>query len=308
VNYSYLILAGFPLLIAACTPTATLPSPRANTLPVHSPTSIDATALPVQTGTGEATRSDSLPLLQQARSANPQRYQYAVEQGGIILPAADGKSFSVWWLPAGSDPANPPPMIVTLHGHASWAFDEFFLWHPYAMERGYGILALQWWFGGGEAINNYYLPQEMYPLIEEVLKAKNVRPQTVLLHGFSRGSANTYGLTALDRASGNNFFLLTIANAGGRAVDFPIHQSIERGDFGPRPFANTHWVMVCGMNDPHPERDGCPAMNAAREWVLQLGGAVDLLIEDPNGDHGAFHRNPANVNAALDVFARLLAP
>jgi hypothetical protein len=33
---------------------------------------------------------------------------------------------------------------------------------------------------------------------------------------------------------------------------------------------------------------------------------VDLLIEDPKGDHGGFHRNPENMKAALDVFEKLL--
>ena len=65
--------------------------------------------------------------------------------------------------------------------------------------------------------------------------------------------------------------------------------------------------VVIGMKDPNPDRDGCPAMRTTRDWVTQYGGTVDLLIEDPNGDHGAFHQNPDNVNAALDVFAKLLS-
>lgn len=262
----------------------------------------------VSTPTTASTQSavEPSPLIQQAQTANPERYQFAVDQGAQIVPTTDGKSFYLLWLPAGSDPSNPPPMIVTLHGHDSWAFDEFFLWQSYAAERGYGILALQWWFGGGEDVSDYYLPQEMYPIIENALRANHVQPQTILLHGFSRGSANIYGLTALDRDSGSNFFLLTIANAAGAARDFPINQSLDEGAFGAQPFANTHWVMVCGMNDPNPDKAGCPAMRATRDWVTQYGGTVDLLIEDPNGDHGAFHRNPDNVNAALDVFAQLL--
>jgi len=263
---------------------------------------------PAPPATSKVSALESLPLFQQAQTASPERYQYAIEQGAQILPTTDGKSFYLWWLPPGSDPANPPPMIVTLHGHASWALDEFFLWHPYAAERGFGVLALQWWFGGGESSADYYQPDEMYPLIENILSANRVQPQTVLLHGFSRGSANSYGLTALDRKSGRNFFLLTVSNAGGAARDFPINQAIDAGEFGVQPFAGAHWVLVCGMNDPNPERDGCPAMRATRDWITHHGGAVDLLIEDPQGDHGAFHRNPDNVNAALDVFARLLAP
>lgn len=277
--------------------TPLVPSPGAA---APTPTSEPDTA-------SEAPPLPSLSLLRQARAADPVRFRYALEQGARILPTADGKSFYVTWLPPDSDASNPPPMIVTLHGHASWAFDEFFLWHPYAAERGYGVLALQWWFGGGEAVDDYYLPEELYPLIAAALQAHRARPRTVVLHGFSRGSANTYGLAALDRARGNRFFLLTIANAGGGAADFPINRAIENGEFGAQPFAGTHWVMACGMHDPHPARDGCPAMHDARAWVERYGGTVDLLIADPSGDHGAFHRHPRNVQAALEVFARLLA-
>ena len=293
-------------LTFACTQTPPQSAPTVEAAPTSIPAAqtsappIPPTTLPTSTaGSWES-------LLQQAQAANPERYQYASEQGAQVIPTTDGKSFYVLWLPEGSDPSNPPPIIVSIHGHGSWAFDEFFLWRPYAAERGYGILALQWWFGGGEDITDYYLPEEMYPLIGNILRENHVQPQTVLLHGFSRGSANTYGLTALDRSSGNNFFLLTISNAGGAAHDFHINQSIANGAFGSQPFANTHWVMVCGMKDPNPDRDGCPAMRETRDWVTQYGGTVDLLIEDPNGEHGAFHRNPQNVNTALDVFAKLL--
>jgi len=309
----FLTLAFLALLAVSCAPTAPQIAPAVNEgatdIPAAqtiAPPTLAAPIVSTPTTASETNTVASLPLLQQAQTADPERYQFAVEKGAQILPTTDGKSFYVLWLPEGSDPSSPPPMIVTLHGHGSWAFDGFFLWHPYAAERGYGILALQWWFGGGEDVTDYYLPNEMYPLIGNILRANRVQPQTVLLHGFSRGSTNTYGLTALDRASGNIFFLLTISNAGGAARDFPINQSIDQGEFGSQPFADTHWVMVCGMKDPNPDRDGCPAMRATRDWVTQYGGTVDLLIEDPNGDHGAFHRNPDNVNAALDVFSELL--
>ena len=297
-----LTFAAIALLTASCAQ----PSPQTIPQPAFPPT-VPAPMVSTPAATNEANAVESLPLLKQAQAANSERYQYAITQGAQILPTSDGKSFYVLWLPEGSDLSNPPPIIVSLHGHGSWAFDEFFLWHSYAAERGYGILTLQWWFGGGEDVSDYYTPQEMYPIFENILNTNHVQPQTVLFHGFSRGSTNTYGLTALDRASGNNFFLLTISNAGGAARNFPINESINRGEFGSEPFAKTHWVMVCGMKDPNPDRDGCPAMRTTRDWVTQYGGTVDLLIEDPNGDHGAFHQNPDNVNAALDVFAKLLS-
>lgn len=247
----------------------------------------------------------SLPLLTQAKAATPQRYQFALDHGAQILANPDGRSFSVLWYPSQTNTGTKAPMIVTLHGHGSWAFDEFFLWQPYAAARGYGILALQWWFGGGESSSDYYTPSELYPISECTLRAQQIQPGKALIHGFSRGSAVIYALTALDRIN-EKFFSLTIANAGGASQDYPPNADIASGKFGLTPFTGTHWVLFCGARDPNPDRDGCPAMHHSRDWVTQLGGTVDLLIEDVNAGHGGFHMTPVHVNESLDVFARLL--
>ena len=142
------------------------------------------------------------PLLKQAESQCAERVNYVKENHARIELTSDGKSFYVLWLPEGSSPANPPPMIVTIHGHGSWAFDEFYLWHQAARERGYGILAIQWWLGQGEKFQDYLIPQEIYRVIDQVLTREQVKPETVIFHGFSRGSANSYAVAALDRATG----------------------------------------------------------------------------------------------------------
>lgn len=248
---------------------------------------------------------NSLPLFNQAKAADPERYQFAVDKGAQFIPTSDGKSFYVLWTPTDFDKAVIRPMIVTLHGHSSWAFDEFYLWQQYAEGRGYGIIALQWWFGGGEATTDYYTPQQIYPIFENELNNNQIEAGKVLFHGFSRGSANSYAVTALDRQN-TKFFLLTISNASGAMTDYPPNIDIINGIFGEKPFTDAHWVMYCGGKDPNPDRDGCPAMMAARDFVTGYGATVDLLIEDTNGDHGGFHQNSANVNAALDWFAKLL--
>ena len=65
-------------------------------------------------------------LLDRARAANPARYQFAVDKGAQILATSDGRSFFVLWYP--SNLQSTRPLVVTLHGSSSWAFDEFFLW------------------------------------------------------------------------------------------------------------------------------------------------------------------------------------
>ncbi|MCX8027365.1 MAG: hypothetical protein N3A62_05870 [Thermodesulfovibrionales bacterium] len=245
------------------------------------------------------------PLFKKAQQATPDRYKYAVDKGAYFVPTDDGRSFYIVWTPKNFQRMQIRPMLITLHGHASWAFDEFFIWHPYAEKRGIGIIALQWWFGTGEKTQDYYSPENMYIIFNSALQQLQIKPSHVLLHGFSRGSANTYALTSIDRIK-NRFIVLTISNAGGMARDFPPNNDIITGKFGSTPFRDTHWVMYCAERDPNPDRDGCRAMQTSRELVMKHGGKVELFIKDPIGDHGGFHRNPSNVNRALDVFEQLI--
>jgi len=249
---------------------------------------------------------DSQQLLRQAAAANPARFQFARDHGAKFLSTPDGRSFYVLWTPDGASPADVP-WLVTLHGHGSWALDEFFLWQPYAEHRRLGIVAVQWWFGGGEQAKDYYDPYELYPVVEKILRGLGARSRRNLLHGFSRGAANTYALAFLDRRSGNRFFRLIIANAGGAAEDFPPNAAISTGRYGPQAFEDTSWVLFCGEQDEHPDRDGCPAMRRTAQWLTEFRGSIELTIEDARAGHGGFHQNPAHVEESLRLFDRLLA-
>lgn len=247
----------------------------------------------------QSAQADSTSLLNQAQLANVTRYQFAVNNNAEIRATSDNKAFTIWWQPSANAPTG---VIVTLHGHGSYATDSFYMWQSYAQSRGYAILALQWWFGGGEATSDYYQPSEMYPLIASLLTEKGVRPGTVLFEGYSRGSANSYAVTALDTASSNRFFGMTLSNSGGAMQNYPPNQQIVAGDYGAQPFKGVQWVMYCGELDPDPNINGCPAMTAARDWVTLYGATFKLLIDDPSGDHGGFMTNGANVTTALAQF------
>jgi hypothetical protein len=246
------------------------------------------------------------PLLEQAKSQCAERLNDALTNNARVELTADGKSFYVFWSPASETALNQHPIIVTIHGHGSWAFDEFYLWYQAAKERGYGILAIQWWLGQGERFQDYLNPQEIYRIIDQVLTREHVAPQTVLFHGFSRGSANSYAVAALDRATGKNYFALIVANAGKPGFDFPPNRDIEQGRLGQAPLQGTHWVTFAGGRDPNPERAGIDGMREAAEWIRKYGGIVDRAIEDETAGHGGFHRNPDNMNSALEVFEKRL--
>ena len=247
----------------------------------------------------------SHPLIEQARRERMPRLRYALENGAEIGLTPDGKSYYLVWFPKGTNPQSLPPVVATLHGHDGWAVDDFYVWHSFLKERGYGFLAVQWWLGKGEAMTDYLSPEEIYRVIDQVFRERGVKPGSALLHGFSRGSTNVYALAALDRSAKNDYFSLFIANAGKATSNYPPTREIEQGRFGAQPFAGTHWVTYAGGKDTNPDRDGFPAMRETGRWIQKYGGVVDLAIEDPDSGHGGFHRNPENTNAALDVFDKL---
>jgi len=251
-------------------------------------------------------RADSASLLALAQAKDAPRYAAILAKGAEIKNTSDNQSFTVWWQPAGWKPTNG--VIVGLHGHDNFATIEAALWQPYAEKHGYAILALQWWFGAGELASDYYRPDQMYPLITTLLAGKGVKPGTVLFTGFSRGSANSYAVAALDNnASGSKYFGLVLSNSGAAEGDYPPNQQIAGGAYGSKPFGGMRWAMYCGEKDPDPTTSGCPGMLASKDWVLRYGATMLLFIDDPSGDHGGFMLNSSNVETALATYANVLA-
>jgi hypothetical protein len=250
-----------------------------------------------------ASTTDS--LLELAKQHDIKRYEFALEKGVKIIPTSDGRSFCLLWKPEGFDTMSSRPIVATIHGHGSFAFDEFFLWYNYCKERNYALIALQWYFGGDERNSNYYQPNEMYPIFENVLRNENIKPGFCLFHGFSRGSANTYALAAFDTHTGNRFFGMIISNSGSAEDDYPANKDILNGKFGTLPYSNTHWVLFCGVKDDNIHSD-CSSMEKTEKWVEALGGKVELFIKDPSAGHGGFHMNSKNTNLALDKFSEIL--
>ncbi|HWA26199.1 MAG TPA: hypothetical protein VG734_11090 [Lacunisphaera sp.] len=212
-----------------------------------------------------------------------------------IAPTSDGKSFVVIWR---AQP-NPTRWIVSLPGTHGFATDDLAIWHPGLNGRDVGLVSLQWWLGHGDA---YYTPEEIHREITAVLERVQAKPGMVMLHGFSRGSANSYAVAALDAGRGSHYFALLVASSGGVATDYPPTRALLRGDYGPRPLAGTRWITAAGARDSHPDRDGIPGMRRTAAWLKEQGATVVAAIEDPAEGHGALQRNPRNLRQVLDLF------
>lgn len=142
----------------------------------------------------------------------------------------------------------------------------------------------------------------MYREIDLVLQSLGVKPGAVMLHGFSRGSANSYAVAALDFGRGKKYFSLAVASSGGVALDYPPTRALLSGAYGERPLAGTHWITAAGARDPNPDRDGITGMRRTAEWLKDQGATVVESIEDQTSGHGALVLNPQNAKRVLDLF------
>lgn len=220
-----------------------------------------------------------------------------------ILPTSDGQSFLTVWRAAGGTNA-PKRWIVSLPGTHGFATDDLALWSPHLQGRDVGLVSVQWWLGDGDATASYYRPEQIYREVDLALQKLGARPGTVLLHGFSRGSANAYAIAALDAGRGRKYFALNVASSGGVGLDYPPTRAIVTGAFGVRPLAGTRWITAAGGRDPQPARDGIPGMRRTAAWLKEQGATVVASIEDPDSGHGALMLNPKNAGLVLDLFLK----
>ncbi|HEU4391345.1 MAG TPA: hypothetical protein VFV34_26335 [Blastocatellia bacterium] len=215
-----------------------------------------------------------------------------------LLATSDGQSFIVVWRAA----KEPKRWIVSLHGTQGYATDDLAVRYPYLKDRDVGLVSVQWWLGAGDSPAAYYTPTEIYHEIDHALQKIGVHPGTVMLHGFSRGSANSYAVGAIDAGSGRHYFSLSVASSGGVNEGYPPTRGILNGDYGEQPLRNTRWVTVAGGRDPNPERDGIPAMQRTADWLKEQGATVVEVIEDKDGGHGVLQRNSKLARRVLDLF------
>ena len=248
-------------------------------------------------------KGDAARLYEQAHDTG-RFFADAAKLNPEIRPTSDGKSYLLIWK---GSPA-PKRWIVSLHGAGrpakGFATDDLAVWHPHLKDRDVGLVCLQWWLGTGDGPRDFLTPEQMYREIDYVLASLGVSPGAVMLHGFSRGSANSYAVVALDVGRGRRYFSLAVASSGGVALDYPPNRALLVGAYGDHPLKGTRWITVAGGRDPNSDRDGIPGMKRAAAWLQEQGAIVVESIEDPASGHGALHLNPKNARRVLDTFLK----
>lgn len=224
----------------------------------------------------------------------------AAEMSLEARPMKDAYSFFTIWK------ATPEPKqwIVSLPGRQGFATDDAAIWHRHLKDRKVGLISVQWWLGSGNSPRDYLRPEQIYREVDLLLESLKVKPGSVMFHGFSRGSANSYPIVALDHGRGKGYFSLCVASSGGVGEDYPPTAGIDRGDYGKDPLKGTKWVTCAGGKDSAPDRDGFVGMRKAAEWLRKRGAEVVMSIEDETTGHGALVLNPKNAAKVLDLFLK----
>ncbi len=248
-------------------------------------------------------------LYTECYNADVLRGQYSVTNGVLVKATPDSNSFYLQWFPLNATPASSP-LLVTLHGTAGTAFDEFYLWHQYAAAHGVGIIAIQWYRGAAASPPNDYFDDVMlYRDIDTALTRIQYPSNNAFFHGFSRGSAMSYAIAFRDQEIplGKNYFCTVMSNSGKADSTYYLYNQINAGTYGHSLFNGLQWAMYCGGLDPGP-LTCCNAMNNSRNWVQANGGTVGLYISDPNLGHGGFHQTPAYIDSALNFYLQCYTP
>lgn len=239
------------------------------------------------------------PMIDAARKGAPREYASARKSGASLLITPNERTFSILWSPKGGGNKHDAPVIVVINDEESWSFEDFDAWYPVALERGYGLVVVQWW-----VVTEYISDEELYTAITSSLNEMKADPKNkVMLYGSGRGAMRAYALEYMDRKSAAPWFSMTMAAGGAKPAGDVLYDALTKKQLGATPFAGTKWVTYCAIRDTKPDKTGCSGMRSTADWLKDLGGTVALTLEDPSARENEFLRNPQYLAQVLDLFA-----
>ena len=241
----------------------------------------------------------SHPMIDAARRGAPREYAAARKSGATLLIAPNERTFSIVWSPKGGGNKHDAPVIVVVNDAESWSFVDFDQWYSVALERGYGLVVIQWWVGGPEYLGD----EELYADISHALTEMKADPkQPIMLYGAGRGAMRAYALEYLDRKSNAPWFSMAVAASGAKPSGDALYEALTQKQLGPTPFQGSSWITYCAIRDSNPTQTGCAGMRTTADWLKELGGSITLTLEDPAARENDFVRSPQYLHHVLDLF------
>ena len=240
---------------------------------------------------------DTLPALMGFSAA--QRTALVTAGGG--LRRETGKYIATW-IPSGWVDSADRVLIVALHGTDGYPEADWTDWHEYLADRGWGMLAVSYLDAGvyDSATVTY---ERVIASIEDMNSACGTGVKVHLM-GFSRGSAQTFPASMLDRMADGRI-VGVIANAGAWPPSGAMPPELAAVDSDATAMAGVQMWGWCGTADSSHGWPMCDEMTNALAWVRAHGGETQPLYESEGLSHGDFKTDATAVNAALDWLATL---
>ena len=244
------------------------------------------------------------PMIDAARKGAPREYAAARKSGADLVISPNERTFSIVWSPKGGGNKHDAPVIVIVNDEEGWAFEDFDQWYPVALERGYGLIVVQWW-----VVTEYISDDELYAAINGALNEMKAEAKNkVMLYGAGKGATRAYALEYLDRKSNAPWFSMAVAAAGAKPTGDVLYDTLTKKQLGATPFAGSNWITYCAIRDTKPDTTGCSGMRKTADWLKDLGATVSLSLEDPSARDNEFLRNPHYLYQVLDLFAPSSGP
>ncbi len=217
------------------------------------------------------------------------------------VQTVDGKQYLYYGYPAGHNNASPKKVLVTIHGTGGNASEDYNVWRPAITGTGFALASLNWWDGEGDATSDYNTPAQVVSYIHDFLKTQGyTQKDTIVFEGFSRGSANSYSIVALDKASTDSYIDAAVSSSGGQTdAYFNMTTTTIAAKQLPTIYKGVYWILACGGKDPNPERDGCTAMQKSATFVEAKGATVLGILSDDAAAHGALNTSTKNLTKQM---------
>lgn len=215
-----------------------------------------------------------------------------------------GNQYAATWAPSGWAAQPTRRVLIALHGTGGYPELEWKDWYPFLTDGTWAVVALSYRHGMQfDPVTTTYT--NITTLVNQMLGECGT-DTAVDLVGFSRGSANTFAITYLDRHDGGPI-RGAIAVSGAWGTTDPLPPPLNTLVSNPHAMDGVQMWGWCGEADIENGQSRCDSMTNAFAWVTQHGGTVATLRRAAGLGHADFPKDQAGVQAALAWLASLPA-
>lgn len=289
---------------AACdggTPTS--PSSTTATSTSTTTTSDTTSARPACVTWASTQRATGLPSA--TGTVASQREALYAAGGGV---KAVGSRYFAAWFPSNWASSSPRRVLVGLHGtggapETEWSVD----WKDILSGRGWAYVGLKYVDDStGNHDDETTIYANLKTLIADLQASCDFASPAMFLVGFSRGSANAFPVSYLD-VKDRGYFKAIGNNSGAWLLGGPLTATMQgiQSRNETTAYSGVKFWMYCGALDMGRGYPMCDGMQNARSFILQYGGTVERLYEDPAGAHGGLAKNADAWGAMFAYFEGL---